>query len=365
MASLTRSRADLKTLVPHNSHVIYYAQRASAGLILAEASPISWNGQGYLGAGAIYTKEQVEGWKKVTDAVHAKGGKIFNQLWHGGRASHPSFIHEQPIAPSSIAIRDPYYHDIMHVVPREMTLEDISIVLEQYRQAAINTKEAGFDGIELHAANGYLVDQFLRDGTNTRTDQYGGSIENRARFALQAIDILIEVYGAKRVGIKISPVGRYNDMYDSDPLALYSYLLQELDKRGIAYVQIREPEDKNHPQSQLGLGAEQIAEVSKTLKPFFKNGAIMINERLTPETAEKALEDGVAELAAFGRHFISNPDYVERVRNDWPLNEMDFKTFYGASDKGYLDYPFYEPKSSLPSANRTINKTGLRTEITI
>jgi len=228
--------------------------------------------------------------------------------------------------------------NLPHMQPRAMVEEDFELVREQFRQGALNAKEAGFDGIELHGANGYLIDQFLRDGTNQRTDQYGGSIENRVRFPLEILDILIEVFGAKRVGIKLSPVGRFQDMYDSDPVALYAHLLGELEKRGIAYVQLVEPNEGFASEVHYGPGDQQIAEVSKTLRPYF-SGTIIINNNLTPETAAKALNEGHADLAGFGRYFISNPDFVERIQNNWALNEWDASTFYVGGEKGFTDYP--------------------------
>ncbi len=342
MASLTRTRADPETGIPNDLHVQYYSQRASAGLILTECAPISRQGDSFLGAGGIYTKEQVEGWKRVVDAVHAKGGKIFIQIWHGGRAAQPSQTGKPNLAPSAIAITDStgFGTRAPHAVPKEMTKEDIRMVLEEFRQGALNAKEAGFDGIELHGANGYLIDGFLRDGTNQRTDEYGGSAENRSRLPLEIMDALIEIFGAGRVGIKLSPVGRYQDMYDSNPIATYGYLLSELDKRGIAYVQLREPEAAA---SKLDLGAKQIAEVAKTFRPYFK-GTIMINENQTKESLAEAISEGYAELASYGRYFIANPDLVERLQNDWPLNEVNWKGAYGGSAAGYIDYPFYQTR---------------------
>jgi len=340
MASLTRNRADPKTGIPNDLHVEYYAQRASAGLILTECSPISNNAQSFLGAGGIYTKEQVEGWRKVTDSVHQKQGKIFIQIWHGGRAVNPSIVGEETFGPSALAIRGKNRYGQEYAVPKEMTKDDIELVKGQFKQGAINAKEAGFDGIELHGANGYLVDEFIRDGSNKRTDEYGGSIENRCRFCLEIIDILIEVFGAKRVGIKLSPVGRFQDMYDSDPVATYKYLLEELSKRGIAYVQLMEPLEAFRGEAFHEEGDKQIAQVSKTLKPYFK-GAVVINNNLTPEMAAKAIKEGDADFVSFGRYFISNPDFVERIKNKWSYAEWNRDTFYTGSEKGYTDYPTY------------------------
>jgi len=341
MASLTRTRCDPETGIPTDLHVEYYSQRASAGLILTECTAISKRGDAYPGCAGIYTKEQIEGWKRVIEAVHRKGSKIFLQIWHGGRAAYTDKVTGQlPLAPSAIGIRDERWGGSgTYDVPQEMTQDDIKQALEEFRQGAINAKEAGFDGIELHAAHGYLIDTFLCDSTNHRTDEYGGSIENRSRLCLEVIDILINVFGAKRVGIKLSPVSRYQDMYDSDPISLYAYLLQELDKRGIVYVQFREPEKvvKSFYES----GDKQIANVCKTFRPYFK-GTIMINEKQTVETISKAVDEGYADLGCLGRNFIANPDLVERLQNEWPLNRFDWKTLYDGKEKGYTDYPTYK-----------------------
>jgi len=341
MASMTRCRCDPKTGVPTDLHVLYYAQRASAGLIMSECAPIANNGQSFMGNGGIYTQEQIQGWKRVTDAVHQKGSKIFVQIWHAGRSAHPDLVGEPNIGPSPIAIKGDLIPGFTHKVPKEMTKEDIKKVLNQFKQGAINAKQAGFDGIELHGANGYLVDQFLRDSSNHRTDEYGGSVENRARFGLEAIDALIEVYGAKRVGIKLSPVGRYQDMYDSNPLATYSYLLKQLESRGIAYVQLVEPGDEPDSEGQTA-PKKQMPNVSKALRPFFK-GTIMINNNLTAELAAKSITEREADIASFARPFMANPDYVERVRNDWPVEKPDFSTAYKGGEKGFTDFASYKP----------------------
>lgn len=342
MCSMTRCRCDPKDGIPTDLHVEYYSQRASAGLIMTECSPIAKNGQSFMGTGGIYTDEQVEGWRKVTDAVHAKGGKIFIQIWHAGRSAHPDLIGEPNIGPSPIAIKGDLIPEYPHKVPREMTKEDIKIVLEQFKKGALNAKKAGFDGIELHGANGYLVDEFLRDGSNHRKDEYGGSVEKRARFCLEAIDILIDVFGRNRVGIKLSPVGRYQDMYDSNPLATYTYLLQELDKRGIAYVQLVEPGDKNTSSEQVE-PEKQIPNVCKALRPHFKR-TIIINNNQTPDSAIEAIKAGDADLVSFARSFIANPDYVERVKNGWDVNQPDYSLLYTGGEKGYIDYKAYKPE---------------------
>jgi 2,4-dienoyl-CoA reductase-like NADH-dependent reductase (Old Yellow Enzyme family) len=357
MASLTRIRCDPKTGVANDLLVEYYSQRAAAGLILTECSAVANAGNSFIGSAAIYTREQMEGWKKVVDAVHKKGGRIYIQIWHAGRAAHPTQTGEQNISSSATAIRGNLRTNLPHVQPKAMTTEDLELVRQQFRQGALYAKEAGFDGIELHGANGYLMDQFLRDGVNQRTDEYGGSIENRCRFPLEIIDILIGVFGAKRVGMKMTPVGRWQDMYDSDPVALYSYFLQQLDKKGVSYVQLMEPAEE-YADALSEPGAKQIAVVAKTFRPYF-SGTIMTNNNLTPESATKNLNEGVADLACFGRYFISNPDFVERVQNGWPLNKWDNSTFYVGGVKGFVDIPLYDAKTT---SLQTPEQTGERVE---
>jgi len=345
MAPLTRIRCDPKTGVPTDLVAEYYAQRASAGLIITECAPVAHNGNSFIGCGGIYTQEQVEGWKKVVKAVHDKGTKIYLQIWHAGRAAHPSQTGEPNLAPSPLAIRGNLRKNLPHAQPKEMTKDDIKTVLEQFRQGTLNAKAAGFDGIEVLGSAGYLVDQFLRDGVNQRTDEYGGSAENRCRFPLEIMDILIEVFGAKRVGIKLSPVGRFQDMYDSDPIKTYTYFLKELDKRGVSYVHLMEPDEFYADPTYYGRGSLQIEEVCKTFRPIF-SGTIIINNNITPESAAKAIKEGYADLAAFARYYIANPDFVERVENNWPLAEPDPNTYYVGGVKGYTDCPRYDPCSS-------------------
>jgi len=347
MASLTRLRCDQKTGAPTDLHVKYYAQRArGTGLIITESSPISHVAQAQLGAGCCYTEEQIEGWRKIVEAVHKENCPIVLQLWHGGRSSHPLLIGEQNIAPSPIALRAVLRSkNVPHETPKEMTLEDIAQVRKEFKQAAINAKKAGFDGVEVQGANGYLVDQFLRSATNQRTDDYGGSVEKRARFCLEVIDDLIEVYGKGRVGIKLSPVGRSMDMYDEDPVATFSYLLTELDKRGIAFIQLMEPgqmlsEIKFKIQTYYPPGNEQIENVAKTFRPYFR-GTIITNMRHTPETALEVIKSNDADLVSFGRLFIGNPDLADRIKNGHPLAEFDDSTLYGGNEKGYSDYADY------------------------
>lgn len=275
MCALTRCRADKTTHTANDLHVEYYAARANAGLILTECSAISFDGNSFIGSASIYTDEQVLAWKKVTDAVHAKGGKIFLQIWHGGRASHPDNLGGIiPIAPSAIAINGSIHTAngrVPHAVPREATLEDIKKLIADFRKGAENAKAAGFDGLELHGANGYIIDQFLRDGSNKRTDEYGGSIENRARLLFEVLDQLIEVFGAGKVGIKLSPTNDYNGMEDSDPIALFDYLIENLNKRNIAFVEVMETFSfipPVHEEKRLKLFANHE---KKTWRENFKN----------------------------------------------------------------------------------------------
>lgn len=347
MASLSRGRTDPKTGIPNERMLRYYSDRAGAGLLLTEASPISMEGHPWPGAGCIYTKDHAEGWKKITDAVHEKGGKIIVQLWHGGRQTDPTFTGIQSVAPSEIALKklDPKTGDVISEnMPRAVTQKDIKRILEDYKNAAKVAMEAGFDGVEVHGANGYLIDEFIRTGTNQRTDDYGGSVENRCRLCLEVIDICIDIWGAKKVGIKLSPVGRFGDMYDENPIETYTYLVKELDKRGIAYIQFYEADSNasaRNIKSEHISGHEQIPEVNKTFRPLF-SGTIMANGGFNPETAEKIIEAKNADVVSFGRLFITNPDLIERIQNNWPLNtDYDYSTFWFGEDKGYIDHLTY------------------------
>ncbi len=326
MSPLTRSRAPNR--VPNALMQEYYVQRASAGLIITEATAISPAAVGYANTPGIWSAEQTQEWQKITQAVHEVGGKIVLQLWHVGRISHPIFLDgELPIAPSAIK---PSGHVSLlrpktpYVTPRALELNEIAAIVENYRKAAINAKEAGFDGVELHAANGYLIDQFLQSQSNTRDDKYGGSVENRARLLLEVTDALISVWGAGRVGVHLAPRGDSYDMGDDNPLETFSYAMQALDRRNIAFVFIREH------QLEPGLLA-QLREVYK--------GKLIANERLQKATAEQMLEDGLADAVAFGLLYIANPDLVERFAADAALNEVVFETVYGDGAAGYTDYP--------------------------
>lgn len=331
MAPLTRCRAGTER-VPNALMAEYYRQRSSAGLILTEATSVTPMGVGYPDTPGIWSAAQVEGWKLITDAVHAEGGKILLQLWHVGRISDPLYLHgETPVAPS--AVRPAGHVSLVRpmkefVTPRALALEEIPGVIEAYRQGAENALAAGFDGVELHGANGYLLDQFLQDSTNHRTDEYGGSVENRARLMLEATDAVISVWGASRVGMHLAPRGDAHDMGDSDPLATFSHVARELGRRGLAFLCARE-----------ALGENRIG---PKLKEAF-GGVYVANEKFTLETGNAALAAGEADAVAFGIPFIANPDLPARFRLGAPLNPPDSSTFYAAGPKGYTDYPAYTP----------------------
>ncbi|HEY5792584.1 MAG TPA: alkene reductase [Chthoniobacterales bacterium] len=331
MAPLTRARAG-KERIPNALMAEYYVQRASAGLILSEATSVTPRGVGYAETPGIWSAEQVEGWKLITKAVHEKGGRILLQLWHVGRISDPMFLDGQlPVAPS--AVRPAGHVSLVRpmkpfVTPRALAREEIPGIVEAYRRGAENALAAGFDGVEIHGANGYLLDQFLQDRTNHRTDEYGGSIENRARLMLEATDAAISVWGASRVGMHLSPRGDIHDMGDSNPAVTFGYVAQELGRRGIAFLCARE-----HP------GDDRLG---PKLKKIF-GGAFIANEKFTRVTANQVLAAGEADAVAFGVPFIANPDLVERFVRDEALNEADHDTFYAPGSKGYTDYPILEP----------------------
>jgi N-ethylmaleimide reductase len=336
MAPLTRNRAGQKN-IPHALNATYYQQRASAGLIVTEATQISPQGVGYPATPGIHSAEQVEGWKQVTSAVHEKGGKIFLQLWHVGRISHPSLQPngEVPVAPSAIAPKGmaiTYEGAKPFVTPRALSLEEIPQIINEYKEAAKNARKAAFDGVEIHGANGYLIDQFIRSGSNKRTDAYGGSVENRGRFALEVVKAVSEVWESNRVGIRFSPSGTFNDMSDENPEETYGYLLNKLNDANLAYVHIVQgsPEDVKH--------GGRIVPPS-----FFRekySGRIITNGGYNRERAEGVLQEGLADLVAFGKLFLANPDLPERFKKGAVLNTPDESTFYGGTEKGYTDYPF-------------------------
>ncbi len=333
MAPLTRGRAGAER-VPNALMAEYYVQRVSAGLILSEATSVSPMGVGYANTPGIWSAEQVEGWKTVTRAVHEAGGRILLQLWHVGRISDPMFLGgELPVAPSAIAAAG--HVSLVRpmkafVTPRALETQEIPGIVAEYRRGAENALAAGFDGVEIHGANGYLLDQFLQDKTNRRDDEYGGSLENRARLMLEVTDAAISVWGASRVGMHLAPRGDSYDIGDSDPAATFGYVARELGKRRIAFLFARESLGENRigPQLKAAFGGPYIA-----------------NEKFTKDTAEQVLSAGEADAVAFGIPFIANPDLPERFRLNAPLNEPDPATFHGPGPKGYTDYPFFHPKN--------------------
>ena len=334
MAPLTRCRASAGR-VPNAMMAEYYVQRSSFGMILTEATSISPQGVGYPNTPGIWSAEQVEGWKLVTSAVHQAGGQILLQLWHVGRISDPIYLDGAlPVAPSAIAaaghvslvrpLKD-------YVTPRALDIGEIPGIVADYRHAAENAKAAGFDGVEIHSANGYLIDQFLQDSTNKRDDIYGGSIENRARFLLEVTDAVVAVWGADRVGVHLAPRGDSHDMGDSAISSVFHHAARELGKRKLAFLCARESHDK--------------PALGPSLKKSF-GGVFIANENFTAETAREAILSGAADAVAFGKTAIANPDLVERFRSGAPLNPPDPSTFYGDGPVGYTDYPFLETITS-------------------
>ncbi|MBF0434886.1 MAG: alkene reductase [Magnetococcales bacterium] len=330
MAPLTRSRAG-STRVPNQLMADYYVQRASAGLILSEATSVTPMGVGYADTPGIWSEEQVAGWKRVTSAVHAAGGRIFMQLWHVGRISDPMFLGgELPVAPSAIAARGHVSlvrPERPFVTPRPLAIEEIPGIVASYRKAAENALRAGCDGVEIHGANGYLLDQFLQDGTNHRSDAYGGCVENRARLMLEVVDAAIGVWGAHRVGLHLAPRGDAHDMSDSNPLATFGHVAKEMGQRGLAFLFTRE--------SLVG------KRLSPQLKTLF-GGTLIANEGFSKETANTVIASGEADAVAFGQLFIANPDLPRRFLLDAPLNTPDPTTFFSQGPAGYTDYPTLE-----------------------
>lgn len=336
MAPLTRNRAD-EGLVPSPFAAEYYAQRASAGLIIAEATQISAQAQGYQDTPGVYTDEQVAGWRKVTDAVHAKGGRIFLQIWHTGRISHVSVQPggQAPVAPSAIRAEAKVFADGGFVdvsEPRALELDEIPAIVADFRRAAANAIRAGFDGVEVHGANGYLLEQFAKDGSNTRQDAYGGPIPNRARLMLEVVRAVTEEIGAARTGVRISPFSPGNSTPDSDPQALYDYIVAELAKLAPVYLHVIEGSAGD------GRGT-QVFDYAKLRKLF--GGTYIANNGYNGETAEQAVETGAADLISFGHDYVANPDLVERLKADQPFAQLNRETLYGGGAEGYTDYPAY------------------------
>ncbi len=332
MAPLTRCRADAAH-VPTAIMADYYAQRASAGLIIAEATMVMEGNSSFWMEPGIYSDAQIKGWRAVTDAVHAKGGKIVLQLWHGGRACHPLLNGGAlPVAPSAIPITGDEVHTPEgkkpYVTPRELRDDEIPGIIAGFKQAAVNAKAAGFDGVEVHAANGYLLDEFLRDGANKRTGPYGGPIENRARLLLEVLTAVSSVWGSDRVGVRISPINSYNSMIDSDPVALTTWLAGKLNDFGLAYLHVMR---SDFFQAQTG-------DVLTPARAGFK-GVVIGNMGYTADEANRAIADGLLDAVAFGTSFLANPDLPARIQAGAPLNAPNPATFYSPGPAGYTDYP--------------------------
>lgn len=336
MAPLTRCRSDEAAGdIPGSAmNVEYYLQRADAGLIISEGTQVSPTGKGYMATPGIYSDAQVDGWKLITKAVHEAGGKIIAQIWHVGRISHPELtggahpIGPSPVKPNVVAYTHSGKVDVP--VPHELTADEIKVVVNEFRIGAANAIKAGFDGVEIHGANGYLIDQFLRDGANKRTDQYGGSVENRARFALEVVDAVIAEIGAGKMGIRLSPVTPFNDLSDSNPQAVFGYLIEELNRREIGFIHMIEGStggDRDVP-------GFDYAWARNTFK-----GSYLVNNGYTREMAINALETGWADAVSFGRAYIANPDLVDRLKLNAPLAEGDPQTYYAPGPVGYIDYP--------------------------
>lgn len=345
MAPLTRSRSIQPESVPGDLMREYYEQRASdGGLIISEATNISLTGRGWLGAPGLYSDQQVEGWKKVVSAVHAKGGHMFAQLWHTGRASHTAMT--GGATPLSASVDPTYWMNPNHLVSipggwvqpsphRALSVEEIAVIVQDYGEAAKRAMDAGFDGVELHAANGYLVDQFLQDGSNKRGDEFGGSLENRTRLMSEIVRVLSSVWGADRVAVRIGPYGTWNGMSDSNPDALFAHVAQELDQFGLAYLHLIEPRVS---------GSDDVKTkgplATERLRPFYK-GKLIAAGGFEPNTAEYAVSTGILDAVAFGRHFVSNPDLPRRIADHLELAGYDRTTFYTFDKVGYTDYPQY------------------------
>ena len=340
MAPLTRRRAT-DAHVPTSIMATHYQQRASAGLIIAEATNISPQGTGYMNSPGIYTHQQIEAWKSVTNAVHEKGGKIFLQIWHVGRVSHPLLQEEGKLPVSASAIKaegkqkTPEGQKEM-VVPRALEVNEIPEIVRDFKNAAVNAIEAGFDGVEIHAANGYLIDQFLHDGSNIRTDKYGGSIENQSRFLFEVVEEVSKVIGSEKTGVRLSPSGIFKDMFDSNPVELYEYIITKLNDYNLAYLHVLEPMVALEPAHKY---EKYLKEVTSHFRKFYK-GLLITNCGFDYKSGNKVIENGHADMVAFGKLYISNPDLVERFEKGADLNPWDVDTFYSNGAKGYTDYPF-------------------------
>lgn len=347
MAPLTRMRSEAGDK-PGALMREHYSQRASkGGLIVGEATVVADTGNGYLGSPGLYSDDQIAGWQAVTDAVHAKGGRIFLQVFHAGRQSH---VDMQPNGGSPLAPSEVRYEGVAYTangwVPssphRALTEAEVEDMVQQFRRAAERGLKAGFDGVEIHSANGYLIDQFLQDGSNKRTDAYGGTIAKRARFLLDITREIIDVWGAERVAVRLGPSGSFGDMHDSDPEALFTYVAQQLDKLNIAYLHLIEPRVKGNSVDETRT-QEPVA--ARLIRKHFR-GTIIAAGGFERDTAQAVIAEGAADLVAFGRHFIANPDLPDRLRDNLPLNPYDRDTFYGGTERGYNDYPFHPEQAA-------------------
>jgi N-ethylmaleimide reductase len=345
MAPLTRMRAEKPSLAPRPLNVEYYRQRATpGGLLIAEASPVTASGFGSPGVPGIYSEQQIAGWREVVDAVHAEGGIIFLQLWHVGRVSHSSFQPGGvlPVAPSAVPISADLKtgtadgKSVPYETPRALETSEIPGIIEAYREGARNALQAGFDGVEIHGANGYLIEQFLQSRTNLRTDQYGGSIENRARFLMEVTRAVIEVWGADRVGVRLSPHGIANGSGEADPMPLYTHVVKSLDPLGLAYLHFIEPRSSGAGRAEVN--HQNVPSAMVLFRPLWR-GKLITAGGFTGDAAEAAVAAGHADAIAFGRIFISNPDLPRRLQHGFPLTPYNRATFYGGEAAGYTDYP--------------------------
>ena len=353
MAPLTRMRADRSSFAPRPLNAEYYAQRATpGGLLIAEATPVMMAGRGNPGVPGIYSEAQIQGWRGVVDAVHAKGGLIFLQLWHVGRVSHSSFQPGGvlPVAPSAVPITGEGMlamtsdgKMVPYETPRALQTEEVGQVVEAFRQAAVNARQAGFDGVEIHGANGYLLEQFLQSHTNLRTDKYGGSIENRARLLLEITQAVIAVWGANRVGVRLSPYGVANGSGEAEPMPLYSHVVKALDQLGLAYLHFIEPRSSGAGRAEVNW--QNVPSAMVLFRPLWR-GVLIAAGGFTGETAEAAVAQGHADAIAFGRIFISNPDLPRRLQHGFQLTPYNRATFYGGEAAGYTDYPVYSELES-------------------
>lgn len=354
MAPLTRNRAGVGN-VPTAMNAEYYRQRASAGLIVTEATQVSPRGQGYPRTPGIHDEDQVKGWSRVTEAVHDAGGRIFLQLWHVGRISHSEYHDgERPVAPSAVKpdgkVLTPDLKEVPFETPRELDTDEVPDVVQQYRQAAENADEAGFDGVEIHAANGYLIDQFLRSGTNQRSDRYGGSLENRTRFLEEVMDAVTDVWTPRRVGMRLSPLSGFNDMEDETPEETFSRAARLATEKDLTYVHLVEPDDPKPPVRDDGTVGRVFSVLRESL-----GTALMANGNYDLESANDALESGYAKLISFGRSFLANPDLPRRLRERLPVNVPDESTFYNGDEEGYTDYPTWDEIESGVAEVDTLN----------